>query len=189
MIKDIIEKNRSYRRFDQNHAIDRNTLKELVDLARLSASAGNLQPLKYLLSCEKERNAMIFENLAWAGYLKEWPGPSEGQRPSGYIIILLDTEIAKSPNCDHGIASQSILLGAVDKGLGGCIIASVQREKIRRALDIPGRYEILLVIALGKPAEKVVIEEVKSDGDVKYWHAEDGSHHVPKRKLDDIIIG
>lgn len=189
MIKDIIEKNRSYRRFDQNHAIDRNTLKELVDLARLSASAGNLQPLKYLLSCEKERNAMIFENLAWAGYLKEWPGPSEGQRPSGYIIILLDTEIAKSPNCDHGIASQSILLGAVEKGLGGCIIASVQREKIRQALNIPGRYEILLVIALGKPVEKVVIEEVKPDGDVKYWHEEDGSHHVPKRKLGDIIIG
>jgi nitroreductase len=189
MIKDLIEKNRSYRRFDQSHVIDRGTLKELVNLARLSASAANLQPLKYLLSCEKQMNDMIFENLAWAGYLREWPGPSEGQRPTGYIIILLDTEIAKSPNCDHGIASQSILLGAVEKGLGGCIIASVGREKIRKALNIPEQYDILLVIALGKPAEKVVIEEVKPDGDVKYWHAEDGSHHVPKRKLDDIIIG
>jgi nitroreductase len=189
MISELVRKNRSYRRFDESHAISRGTLEELVELARLSASAANKQPLKYLLSCEPARNAAVFETLAWAAYLKDWPGPEEGQRPTGYIVVLLDTEIANTPHCDHGIVSQSMLLGAAERGLGGCIIASVKKESLRRALAIPDRYEILLVLALGKPAEKVVIEEVGANGDVKYWHAADGSHHVPKRRLADIIIG
>jgi hypothetical protein len=68
------------------------------------------------------------------------------------------------------------------------MIASVQREKLREALGIPGRYEILLVLALGKPRETVVIEKMGSDGDVKYWRDSEGRHHVPKRSLDEIIV-
>ena len=189
MMRDLIIKNRSCRRFVQETAIDRHTLEELVDLARLSASGANLQPLKYILSCEPEKNVLIFPHLAWAGYLKDWPGPSEGQRPSAYIIILIDTKIRNSVGCDHGVAAQSILLGATEKGLGGCIIGSIQREELRKALDIPPRYEILLVLALGKPREKVVIETVAPSGDIKYWRDPEDIHHVPKRALDDIIIG
>jgi len=188
MIKDLIIKNRSYRRFVQEFPIERQTLRELVELARLSPSAANLQPLKYILSCDSQKNALIFPHLSWAGYLKDWPGPAEGERPSAYIIILADTEIARSVDCDHGIAAQSILLGAAEKGLGGCIIASVNREHLRKALDVPGRYQILLVLALGKPREKVVIEPIGSTGDIKYRRDIDGIHHVPKRSLDDIIL-
>jgi len=189
MIRDLILKNRSYRRFYQEVAIERETLRELVDLARHSASAANMQPLKYILSCDPQKNALLFSHLAWAAYLKDWPGPSEGERPSGYIIMLGDTEISQSFGCDHGIAAQSILLGATEKGLGGCIIAAVQREELHKALEIPPRYEILLVLALGKPKETVVIEAVLSTGDIKYWRDSEGVHHVPKRLLDDIIIG
>ncbi len=189
MIKDLVMTNRSYRRFYQEVAVEMNTLRELVDLARLSASGGNLQPLKYILSCDPKKNALVFQHLAWAGYLKEWPGPSEGERPSAYIIMLGDTQISKSFGCDHGIASQSILLGATERGLGGCIIGSIQREGLRRTLNIEERYEILLVLALGKPKEKVVIETIGKLGDVKYWRDGTGVHHVPKRLLDDIIIG
>jgi len=189
MIKDLIIRNRTYRRFYQEVAIERQTLRELVDLARLSASAGNLQPLKYMLSCEPQKNDLIFPHLAWAGYLKDWPGPSQGERPSAYIIILGDTEISRSFGCDHGIAAQSILLGATEKGLGGCIIGTIQRDELRKVLDIPSRYEILLVLALGKPKETVVVETVNSTGDIKYWRDSEGVHHVPKRPLDEIIIG
>ncbi len=189
MIKDLIQRNRSYRRFHQDVAVELETLRELVDLARLSASAANKQPLKYILSCAPEKNALIFPYLGWAGYLKGWPGPSEGERPSAYIIILGDREIKQSFGCDHGIAAQSILLGATEKGLGGCIIGSVQREGLRKALKIPVRYEILLVLALGKPKETVVIEGVGPDGDIRYWRDSDGVHHVPKRRLNDIIVG
>ncbi len=188
-IRDLILKNRSYRRFYQEVAIKLETLRELVDLARLSASSGNVQPLKYILSCDPQKNASIFPHLAWAGYLKDWPAPCEGERPSAYIIILGDREIIQSFSCDHGIAAQSILLGATERGLGGCIIGSVQGQGLRKALKIPPRYEILLVLALGKPKEKVVIETVGPTGNIKYWRDSESTHHVPKRLLDDIIVG
>jgi len=189
MLKDWILKNRSYRRFDQRVAVPLETLRELVNMARLSASAANLQPLKYLLVCDPQKNVMVFSHLAWAGYLKDWNGPAEGERPSAYIIILGDKEISQSFGCDHGIAAQSILLGATEKGLGGCMVGSIQRERLRACLKLPQRYEILLVIALGKPREEVKIESVGSDGSIKYWRDNEGVHHVPKRSLDEIIIG
>jgi len=189
MIRDLIIRNRSYRRFYQEFAVERETLRELVDLARFSASAANMQPLKYILSCDPQKNALIFPHLAWAGYLKDWAGPSEGERPSAYIIILGDTEITRSFGCDHGIAAQSILLGATEKGLGGCIIGAVQKQGLRQSLEIPPRYEILLVLALGKPKETVVIDTVGPSGDIRYWRDGEGVHHVPKRLLDDITVG
>ncbi|OHB60400.1 MAG: nitroreductase [Planctomycetes bacterium RBG_13_46_10] len=188
MLRDLVIKNRSYRRFYQDAVIERQTLVGLVDLARLSGSAANLQPLKYMLCCEPEKNALVFPCLGWAGYLKDWAGPSEGEKPSAYIIILGDTTISQSFGCDYGIAAQSILLGATEKGLGGCMIGTIQRQELREALDIPAHYEILLVLALGKPREKVVIESVAPDGGIKYWRDAKGIHHVPKRSLDEIIV-
>lgn len=188
MLKELVRTCRSYRRFDEDHAIDEETLRELVDLARLGASGHNLQPFKYILSWEPEKNALIFPHLTWAGYLKDWPGPAEGERPSAYVIVLGDTEVRKSFTFDQGIAAQNILLGAREKDLGGCIIADIQREKLREALEIPLRYEILFVLALGKPKEKVVLEVLEPDGDVKFWRDREGVHHVPKRRLEDIII-
>ncbi len=188
MLRDLIISNRSCRRFYEDVAIDRRTLEELADLARLSASAANLQPLKYILSHEPQENAEIFPHLKWAAYLKEWPGPSPGERPAGYIIVLGDTQISKSFGCDHGIAAQSILLGAREKELAGCMIGLINREELREALTIPSRYEILLVIALGKPREQAVIDELGPNGDIKYWRDRDAVHHVPKRPLKEIIL-
>jgi len=189
MLKDLILQNRSYRRFYQDVAIDRETLRELVDLARLSATATNRQPLKYILSCDPAKNALIFPHIGFAGLLRDWHGPPEGERPSAYIIILGDTEISKNFGCDHGIAAQSILLGAREKGLGGVMHGSAKKSALSEALGILPRYDILLVLSLGKPKEKVVIETVGADGDTKYWRDSEGVHHVPKRRLDDIIIG
>jgi nitroreductase len=189
MIRDLIISNRSCRRFEESFAIDRRTLEELVDLARLSASAANLQPLKYILSCDPEKNARIFPHLGWAAYLKNWGGPTPGERPSAYIVILGDTAINTNFYCDHGIASQSILLGARERGLAGCMIGLIKREELRQALSIPAQYEILLVLALGKPRERAVIDEVGPSGDIKYWRDDTGVHHVPKRSLKELIVG
>jgi len=189
MLEDLIRKNRSYRRFHQDVPVDIETLRALVNLARLSASGSNLQPLKYILSCEPETNARIFPHTRWAGYLKDWPGPAEGERPTAYIVILGDTEIRKSFGCDHGIAAQSIMLGAAERGLGGCMIGSIDRGELRQVLDIPEQYDILLILALGKPKETVVLEAVGPDGDTKYYRDTDGVHHVPKRSLDELVVG
>ena len=187
-LKELIRKNRSYRRFHQDHEIDHETLRELVDLARLSPSAANLQPLKYILSATPEKNATIYDHLGWAGYLKDWPGPEEGERPSAYIIVLGDKRVRKNFGCDHGIAAQTILLGAAEKGLGGCIFGSVKREALHRALEIPEHFEILIVIALGAPKETVEIDPLGPEGSIKYWRDEDGVHHVPKRGLEELIV-
>jgi len=187
-LKELVLKNRSYRRFYQEVPIEQELLRQLVDLARLSASGANRQPLKYALSCDPEKNAVIFSMLGWAAYLKDWPGPTEGERPVAYIIILGDKKIKESFGPDHGIAAQSILLGATELGLGGCIIARIRKEKLRAALHIPDQYEVLLVLALGKPKETVKIEAVEPDGNIKYWRDKQGTHHVPKRSLEEIIL-
>jgi len=188
MLRDLITKNRTCRRFHEDFAIDRAVLVELIDLARLSASSGNIQPLKYVLSCEPAKNALIFPHLTWAGWLEDWPGPPEGERPSAYIIVLGDTNLQKTFDIDAGIAAQSIMLGAAEKDLAGCIIAMIQRDRLRDTLDIPAQLEILFVLALGKPKEKVVLETLGPDGNIKYYRDPKGTHHVPKRPLEEIII-
>ena len=120
--------------------------------------------------------------------MRDWQGPKKGERPSAYIIILGDTRISKTFGCDHGIAAQSILLGAVEKGWGGCMIGSIQRQNLRKALDIPAHFQILLIIALGKPREKVVLEKASSGDNIKYWRDTKDVHHVPKRPLKNIIL-
>jgi nitroreductase len=186
MIDDLIRRNRSYRRFHENEPVNAETLKDLVNLARLSASAGNLQPLKYLLANDPATCGLIFPCLKWAGYLLDWDGPQEGERPPAYIIVLGDTSISKDFSCDHGIAAQSILLGAVERGLGGCIVGSINRPRLMRDLGIASHLDVLIAIALGRPAETVVIESVEDE--IRYWRDTKGVHHVPKRALEDIVI-
>jgi nitroreductase len=188
MFRDLVLKNRSYRRFDASQPIDRQTLVQLVDLARFIPSGRNLQPLKYLIAYTPERNHLIFACLSWAGYLKDWGGPAENERPTGYIIVLGDKRLASGFGIDPGIAAQTILLGAVERGLGGCMIGSINRPLLASSLGLSDHYEILLVLALGRPVERVVLEPVEEDGNIRYYRDEDGTHHVPKRGLDEVLI-
>ncbi|MCP3898573.1 MAG: nitroreductase [Desulfobacteraceae bacterium] len=185
---ELVKSNRSCRRFDHSVKLDQKTLPELIDLARMSASGGNVQPLKYIISTEEKKNEEIFSCLKWAAYLKDWQGPEPIERPTGYITILGDKTIATNYWCDHGIAAQTMLLGARDRGLAGCIFAAINHPKLKSFLNINDNFEILLVIAIGKPVEEAKIETVKSDGDIKYFRDENLVHHVPKRGLNEIII-
>jgi nitroreductase len=188
MLKDLVLKNRTYRRFYGEEEISRETLVDLIELARLSSTGANLQQLKYIISNTPEKNKMIFQELKWAAYLKDWDGPVEEERPTAYLVIVADKEIGSNIYWNHGIACQSILLGATEKGLGGCMFGGFNKENLKNKLQVPDRYEILLVIALGKPKEEVVLEELGPDGDIKYWRDDKGVHHVPKRRLEDLIL-
>lgn len=189
MLKELLLQNRSYRRFDESFVIESETLRDLVELARLTPSSVNWQPLRFALINDKETNAKIFENLAWAGLLKEWKGPSEGERPAAYIIILCDNAVAKNMKTDVGIVAQTMMLGAAEKGLGGCMIGSVNRENVYEILNIDNeRYSIDLVLALGKPAETVKIVDLSENGSTNYYRDANGVHYVPKRSVDDLII-
>jgi nitroreductase len=184
VLRDIVMKNRSYRRFYQNVAIERETLRELVDLARFCASAANRQALKYIISSDPQKNALIFPHIRIDN------NPVEGERPSAYVIVLEDTQIGSVlQHVDCGIVAQTILLGAVEKGFGGVMVGNVLRDDLRKALNIPSHLEILLVIALGKPKEEMIIEAIGEDGFMQQWWDEKRARHLYKRALDDLIVG
>lgn len=186
MIRDLIIKNRSYRRFDESVAITEAQIRKWIEMARFSASGRNMQPLKYVICTDNQTTGQIFPNLGWAGYLTDWKGPQEGDRPVAYIVVLHDKSLSENYFCDDGIAMQSILLGAVEDGFGGCIIGSVNKTKVSKILELPEKLEILWLIALGKPAETVVMDTAR-DNNIKYWRDENEVHHVPKRPLEEII--
>jgi len=186
--KEIVVKNRSYRRFDGSHSLDRETLTDLVDCARQAPSGANLQPLRYIVSCEPEMNARIYDTLAWAAYLPDWTGPEPAERPTGYVVIVTPEPVKDITRVDLGIAAQTIVLAAAAKGLGGCMFANIKRGELGKLLSLPEETVIPLVIALGRPVEKVVLEEVGEDGSIRYYRTEDGSHHVPKRSLAEVLL-
>ncbi len=188
MLEELVHLNRSYRRYHEAEDVPVETLRGLVNLARLSPSRGNLQPLRYILCSGADRTAKVFPHLRWAAYLPDWHGPAEGERPPAYIVIVGDTEVTRFFGCEHGIAAQSILLGAVEAGLGGCLFADVEWSGLRRDLGLDERYELLLVVAVGKPRETVLIDRMRSHRDFRYWRDATGNHHVPKRPLDELIL-
>lgn len=188
-VRELTLRNRSYRRFRQDEPVDIQTLRDLVDLTRISQSPWNQQAVKFLLSNRPEMNAEIFAHLHWASRMPEWGGPAEGQRPPAYIIVVGDRELGKIFNYDHVVAGISILLGATERGLGGCLVGAFSKKGMSATLKLSERYEPLLAIALGKPDETIVLDPVGPDGDTAYWNDESGVHHVPKRSLEDLILG
>lgn len=191
MIPELIKRTRTVRRFQESRPIAPAELRELVELARFGGSARNCQPLRFLIVTEQQRRELIFPHLGWAGYLADWPGPAAGERPTAYIVCLLVRDrLAGSEReayCDLGIATQNILLGAAEKGIFGCRIGSFS-ARLAVELAIDDSQQILLVLALGYPAEQVVLEELPADGSIRYWRDAAGVHHVPKRSLEDIIV-
>jgi nitroreductase len=185
---DLVLRTRSIRRFRESERVSPGILRSLVDFARLAPCAGNKQPFKYALSTSRATNALIFPHLRWAAYLQDWPGPGEGERPAAYIVVCRDISISNALNSDQGFAVQNILLGATECGLGTCVIASFVREKIREVMQIHEALDPIWVIALGVPAETVVVEPLVPGGDIKYWRDAVGVHHVPKRLLEEILL-
>ena len=191
-MQDIIKACRSYRRFNQHDRIERKTLTAWVDTARLVASSGNAQPLRYAIVNEARACERVFSCCAWARALPDWDGPAEGERPSAYIVICRDSERTLADTFtawDEGIAAQTIMLQAVQAGFGGCIIASIKKRSLTEALGIDGnRFQPDMVLALGKPAEDVRIVDVPAGGATEYWRDAEGMHYVPKRALSDVLL-
>lgn len=188
--KELLKGDRSYRRFDHSYRISKDTLKELVDLTRYCASGRNLQPLKYLPVYDEEECEALFGLLKWAGYLPDWDGPAPDERPSAYLIQCLDTRLTTNPLCDEGLQLQAVTLGARAMGLGCCIIKAFDRDRTAKLFALPEYLVPEYVLAVGKPIEKVVIEDTDGslDADIKYYRDAEETHHVPKRPLREIMI-
>ena len=185
MLYELVLKNRSYRRFYENERIEDEALMKLVDMARNTPSAANKQSIRYKIVTDREMCEKIYPYLGWAGYLKDWDGPEEGERPAAYIIMA--TEQSANATIDEGLAGQTILLGAVELELGGCFLGNIKKEQIAEVISLPAGMKIDYVIALGKPKETVVLEDIR-DNDIKYYRDAEGVHHVPKRTLKEVLL-
>ena len=186
--KELVARTRSYRRFDQTVNIPRENLESWVALARLVPSSANLQALKFLLINDPELNARVFKSISFAGYLKEWGGPKEGEKPTAYVVVLGDTTIKQNFDLDAGIAAQTIMLAANEDGFGGVMMGAIKREALREEMQIPVHLEVVLLLALGKPTEQVVVEETSAEHGIRYYRDAEDVHHVPKRPLSELII-
>lgn len=186
MLKELLEATRSYRRFDENRRIDDNQLREIVNAVRFCPSAANLQRVRVAIVNNYLQNDAVFSDLSFAAYLKDWQGPKVGERPACYLVIMTEREPDVNLAIDIGICAEAMLLSAREMGIGGCLFRSFNKDTLAAKLGKDGLVPSL-VIALGYPAEKVVIDEVR-DGDIKYYRDANDVHHVPKLPLDSIIV-
>lgn len=191
MLKDLVVANRSYRGYDESYKFTEKQLTDYVDLTRYTASSVNAQPLKYHIAYEKEEVSLIQSMTKWARGLPELKLPHDNMHPTGFIVICQDTDIA--PNTDRfqkdiGIVAQTILLAATEESLGGCMIGNFVPEEVKEKLNFADNLQPMLIVALGKPAEKIVITEIENGESTKYYRDENDVHYVPKRKLSDIMV-
>ena len=181
----IITKRRSIRRFQQK-LIPFGVLEKLVNAARVAPSSANFQPLEYVVIDDKDLLPEVFTTLKWAGYIAPEGDPPEGEKPTAYVVVLVNKEISDSGyERDVGAAVENILLVALEEGIGSCWIGSINKKRLRKILNIPHFLAIDSVIALGYSTESPVMENMTDS--VKYWKDESGTLHVPKRRLNNIF--
>ncbi len=191
MFRDLVKANRSYRGFDESRDVSREELLEMVDCARLAASSVNQQPLRYYLAWEKEEVAKIQRMTKWARGLPQMELPHKGMCPTAFIVICQDTDIWESLarfQKDVGIVAQTILLAATEMGLGGCMIGNFNAGEVKENLELAENLAPLLIVAIGKPAEEIVLTEIGPEESTAYYRDENDVHYVPKRRLNDILI-
>ncbi len=188
MLKDLLIKERSYRSFDRSISVSNETLLSFIENVRLTPSTRNLQALKFKLCTEKVDRDMLLQVTGWAKSLGI-KLPPDGHEPTAYIIICLDTSIASSDIMlrDVGIAAQTIMLSAVEEGLGGCMIGSYVPEILKEYFGFPQHIVPKLILGLGKPDE-VCLTEDAVDGKIGYYRDERNIHHVPKRTIEEILL-
>jgi nitroreductase len=183
---DIMVQRRSIRRFKQT-PIPLEFLQKMVSVARVAPSAANLQPLEYIVIHDAHVCDQLFPTMNWAAYLSPKWSPPQGERPVAYILIVSNTEIAHASfvKYDVGLAAENIMIAAEAEDVGSCMLCSFHHEEVRNLLQIPPKYALEALIALGYKQEQP--EMVPLEDSIKYWRDDKDVLHVPKRPMNDII--
>lgn len=179
---------RSCRRFDESEPLSIGDLEWLVECARLAPSARNAQELRFITVTQGPVLDKLFALTRWAGALKDWKGPAQGERPTAFIAVLMPENGGSLLCYDVGIACQTIQLAATSRGWGACMIQSFDHSEAADLLNVPSGLKIALLIGLGVAVEKRVVAAMPPDGSTTYWRDEAGVHHVPKRSLAELLI-
>jgi nitroreductase len=190
-IYEAVTKRRSIREF-RDIPVPYDVLERCVNAARLAPSAMNCQLCEYIIVDDEQLLPRVFDAVvSWVGVPRPKDGWPQGRRPRAYIVILINVPleaemgaVRTNTNFDVALAAENMVLVALEQGLGSCVMTGVDRDKLRQVLNIPDKYEIALVVALGFPDENPVIE-VATDS-IKRWIDSKGVRHIPKRKLEDI---
>ena len=183
--ENVVKNTRSTRRFKKDITIDKSELIELIDLTRTTSSSKNMQPLKYITITDENIKKEIYKPLKWAAHLSDW-NQSDDEKPSAYILMINDTSIDGFAMIDCGISLQTIMLGATAKGYDGCVLASIDKVAYRNLFKLDEHLEPMLIIAIGIKNENIELVDVKES--TNYFRDENGTHFVPKRKLEDILL-
>ena len=190
MLIDLVKKNRSYRGYDHSRKVTREELLSMVEAARLCPSSVNRQPLRYFLAYQEETAAAVQAETKWARGLPELRLPHPGKEPAAFIVICQDTDTDSNLSRyqrDVGIVAQTMLLAAVEMDLGGCMIGNFNADSVHRVLNLAQNIRPLLIVAVGKPDEEIILTDA-ADGKTAYYRDEKDRHYVPKRPLKDLII-
>lgn len=185
-LEQLLRKNRSYRGYDNSYVVRPDQLRRIISVATKIPSARNSQLLRFR-PVTHEQAAKVLPHIRLGGALRDIKLPFEGTEPRAFVVIC-----AATPTPDHyvyidlGIAAQSMLLQAVEIGLGGICIGAFDKQAVKESLALP--YEPLLVVAIGKPNEKIELVEIHENDNKNYWRDEKGTHYVPKIALDELII-
>ena len=185
--KELINKTRCTRRFKENETISKQDLIDIVDLARVTSSAKNMQPLKYIVINDEKTVKEMASRVKWAAHLTSWT-QSESEQPSAFIVLVNDTSIDGFVMVDAGISLQTILLASRIKGYAGCALASIDKEFCKKEFNLAPGLEPVLGIAIGVEDEVLNVVDVK-DNDTNYYRNEKDEHCVPKRALDEVLLG
>lgn len=185
----LVREARSCRRFDESSPLTQQDLDWLLECARLAPSARNAQELRFITVTQGPVLDQLFPLTRWAGALKDWQGPEQGERPTAFIATLMPEHAGYLLCYDVGIACQTIQLAATSRGWGACMIQSFEHKPAADLLKIPAGLKIALLIGLGVAVEKRVVAAMPADGSFTYWRDANGVHHVPKRALSELLVG
>ncbi|MDU1022986.1 MAG: nitroreductase family protein [Peptoniphilus harei] len=188
-LENLLEWRRSYRKFDESRLISKNDIDEILNSIKFASCANNRQYLRFISVENKDKVLEIFDNTKWAASLPNNIGrPKEGERPVYFIAILSDeAKKLRFNGIDEGLVISNLTLTAAEKGIGSCIIGSVNDKKMREILNYDNNYSCEVVIAFGYPKVKSTIKKINLEEDQSYYLDEDGNYIVPKYKKDDIV--
>lgn len=180
----LLRRNRSYRGYDTSFEVRADQLRRIIETATLCPSARNQQVLRFRPVLRNESDKVL-KQTRLGGALPELHLPFPGTEPQAFIVICSTVEESKYVDIDLGIVAQTMLLQATELGLGGICIGAFDHAEIKEVLNLP--YEPVLVIAFGRPSEHIELVEC-SEGDSLTYYRKDGTHYVPKIRVDDLII-
>lgn len=183
-LESLLKRNRSYRGYDASRVVTEADLKKLLEVVPWVGSGMNAQPLRFKLVTGASA-ALVHPLVKLGAALPEEHLPHIGEEPSAYIVVCSTAPENRVVDMDLGIAAQSILLRAVELGLGGIFILNFKASELAAALQLP--LEPLAVIGLGKPSERIFLKPVKAGSDLNYYR-KDGAHFVPKLQVEDLLF-